>query len=891
MEARARVVVTVMALSVLAAVAWLLVDRELQAPNPAAPLEAAPTDAPAAPSAPATADATAATKLEAAVVEDAAESAPRVQAPLVDAKLATLRGRCVDEHGAPLAGCKVSLHGWQGNSQSMDAWLKDHAEEPAWQDPPAVTTAADGVFVFPFWPPPPFQFALDVRLEGRGAKSGRWGTIAEGSTKDVGDVVLSPGVRVSGRVVDEQGAPQEKEYVTLQRERTGRWSEGMEDRSSMQAASKADGSFAMRDWLAPGDYTIRTNRAELQSPKTVRLTAERSEESLTVVVRTRSPSDTIRGRVVDEAGTPVRGIEIADRSASGHTSTHSGRDGLFELARRRAEGGTTATLVLYSLDHDVEEAPRAVAWGTTDVEFRVRKGASLTLRVTDERGAPVDSYLVRLVPCNRTRFTSTDSEPRAKGHHENGTVVIQGLTRGDWLLMVEFATASGLGGIVQEFTQDAGDKRFDLRADALLRRALQVVGPDGPVAGTTVQLCTLFGQPLTDDRTVMPLVQWLWNAGRRHALVLWEGTTNGEGRVELVGPRGRDLGVCVLGAGHVPARLSPVALEPKEELVVTVSRGAQLVGTIVPPLALAELKRLAGAEPGKGFPDGEAPRLSLRREREVFPKDHGLAQKKQDLQIHDDGTFRIDGLPTGAWQVQVAYWVAHGQGATGRSLPADHVTLVDGATTTIELDLSALLPGAVEGSVHHNGQPLANGSFALQGERDGSIVKTDAQGRFRTDMLPGDYKAVLGRQNQGRGDPEQWTDILCATPVRVTRGQLTSVALSFASSTVRATVLDHAGKPVAGIALQAHDGERFGARGVSDDQGVAEFLITTGTVQLRVLPKALSTSEAQRKLWQEARANGIQDPLAQHWITLQTVALVAGQTTKVEVRLPESAGY
>ncbi|MBL8732121.1 MAG: hypothetical protein JNN13_07105, partial [Planctomycetes bacterium] len=45
------------------------------------------------------------------------------------------------------------------------------------------------------------------------------------------------------------------------------------------------------------------------------------------------------------------------------------------------------------------------------------------------------------------------------------------------------------------------------------------------------------------------------------------------------------------------------------------------------------------------------------------------------------------------------------------------------------------------------------------------------------------------------------------------------------------------------------------------------------------------------KLWQEAQQSGNQDPFRSHWIVLQTVTLVAGQTTAIELRLPESAGY
>lgn len=888
MEARTRVVVTAIALAVLAVATWLLLDLEPAAAPSAEPTATAAQEATSGPTVPAVADAAATTLSTAAATGDASEPGQRIAAPVADPKLATLRGRCVDENGAPLAGCKVTLHGWEANSQRMDKWLADHADAPQRKDPPAITTAADGVFVFTFWPPPPFQFTVDVRQDGRGTMGGRWSTIAEGSTKDVGDVRMGSGVQVRGRVVDDKGTPCEKEYVTLRRQGTGGARGNMEPRWGEQTVSKADGGFVLRDWLEPGDYEVSTQKGELQSPKKVQLVAERREEVLELVVRVRPPSETISGRVLDEAGAPVHGIEIEDRSAFGHSRASSGRDGTFKLEQRNAGGAKRASLVLSSREHEVDEAPREVAWGTQDVEFRVRKAAALTIRVTDEQGAPIDSYLVRLIPQNRGRWSSLDSEPRAKGKHEDGTVVIPGLTRGDWLLMVEFAAASGFCTLQRDFTQDAGPKRFDLRALPAQRRTLRVVGPDGPVAGTTVQLCDLFGAALTDDRLVMQRDHWLVNSGFQHAMVLWEGTTDGDGRVVMAGPGDRELGVCIPGPGHLPVRLAPVSLGVAEELVVSVSRGAKFVGKVVPPEAVAELKRLVESEPGKGFPEGRAPRLTLRRDQERFPKDHVLADKKPDLRIGDDGTFHVDGLPPGTWQIEVQYFVLVGGSGSSQTVLGDHVTLVDAAVTTQDLDLSGLLPGELEGTVHWNGQPMANSSFVLQADRGGSKVQTDGQGRFRTSTMAGDYRAV---RSEPTNDPRHWSQIESATPIRVVRGQVTSVAVIFESGKLRATVLDGKGQPVAGVQLHTHGRERYGQARITDDKGIAEFELTAGTVQLRVLPKAMTSPEAQQALWREAQAAGNQDPLGPHWLVLQTVTLTAGDSKAIELKLPETAGY
>lgn len=889
MEARSRVVVCATTLLALLAVAWLLFDRDaLPAPRPTGDTPSlAPS--PATPTALASADPAPPTSPEAGAAGlDQTEAAARSAVHLADPNLATLRGRCVDEHGAPLADCKVSLQGWECNNQRMEAWLTDHGKPPTWQNPAAVTTAADGVFVFTFWPPPPFQFALDVAREGRGAMNGRWSELAEGSTKDVGDVVMSPGVLVRGRVVDDQGIPQAKEYVTLQRRRPGGSASGIEARWGEQCVSNADGTFGMRASLAPGEYEIRTDKAELQTPKTVVLLAERREETLAIVVRTRPAAEAITGRVLDETGAPVAGIRIEDRSPHGWSGAHSGRDGTFKLENRNPDGAKKAALLAVSDQYEVEPQPREVAWGTHDVEFRVSRAASLTLRVTDEQGAPIDTYLVRLIPRNRGGWSSSDAEARAQGEHEDGTVVIPGLTRGDWLLMVEFPAGSGCGGLRMDITQESGPKRLDLRAPPLQRRGLRVLGADGPVAGSKVQLCDPFDRPFDDERLVMRRDHWLMNAGSRNALVLYEGTTDADGRLELLGPGDRELGLCVLGPGHIPVRQAGLRLDVAGELVLRVSRGAQLVGKVVPNEALAELQRMAGAEPGQGFPGNYWPTLSLADGHGgTFPKDFVSAQERKDLQIGDDGTFHVEGLPPGIWRVQVQCWIANDHGAGSHSFPADTVTLVADAKATLDLDLSSVLPGELQGSVHHNGQPVANGKFVLQGPQSGTTVTTDAEGRFAARTLPGDYQAVLNKNL----DATHWTSIACPTPVHVTRGQTTSLALVFTSSTLRATVLDSKGAPAAGVTLYVQDSDRAGPSLPTDEQGVALFEVTTGTVSLRVLPKALSTPEGQQKLWAESSASGNRDPFAPHWLALSTVTLVAGETTAVELRLPESAGY
>src|SRR5262249_42485600 len=251
------------------------------------------------------------------------------------------------------------------------------------------------------------------------------------------------------------------------------------------------------------------------------------------------------------------------------------------------------------------------AWGTRDLEIRLVRGGTLTLRVTDGADVPIVHYSVRVLPRSRRQWGSDDGHVRASGRHENGTATVDGVTRGDWLLLVEFPAESGFDPLYEPFQQTADRPvRLDLRAGVAARRIARVLDADDrPVAGSVVQLCELLGGSL-EHRMVLRRDLWLLNAGNGPALVVCEGTTDADGRVPLRGAAERTFGVNLLGPGHIPAQQSAVRLDVEGELVVHVQRGARLTGRVVPPEAVAELRRLAKAD-GNTFPAAYRPRLEL----------------------------------------------------------------------------------------------------------------------------------------------------------------------------------------------------------------------------------------------------------------------------------------
>jgi hypothetical protein len=662
-----------------------------------------------------------------------------------------------------------------------------------------------------------------------------------------------------------------------------------------QVVSGPDGTFAVRNCLPAGEYDVSTNQRVLQSPKLVTLVVDRPTEQITVVVAPPPAVATIRGRVLDETGAPVRGVQIEDRSGSrGMAVARSKKDGVFELRRSEELPGDPKNAVLFPVadEHEVDEASarREVPWGSVDVELRVVRAPALTLRVTDAAAAPVETFVVYLLPRNRNRMSSSDTRARAQGRHADGTVVVPGLTRGDWLLMVDFPTSTGFESLYVPFRQEGGPRRLDLWALPPVRRTVRVVATDDtPIAGAVVQLCDPFGAPLDEQRMLMRREVWLMNRHATNALVLSDWTTGADGRVEVRGPGDRALALYAPGPGHVPLRQSGIRLDAGGEIVLRVSRGARLVGKIVPPEAVAELRRLANGEASDAFPVGYLPHLALSAERgQRFPRNEVGVDDPAALRIADDGSFDATGLPPGRWQVAVTGWIRNDNGASTNSFRGATVQLADDVTTTQDLDLSFVLPGTLEGLVFLNGQLFANGAVHLMGPDQQRSVKTDAEGRFRANLFAGEYRVRAHRPMPPRGG----VSLPCSTAVRVVRGATTTQTFAIGSAPLRVTVLGADGKPVAGVALAlrgADDTDTW--LPLTDAAGATATEVVPGALTLRVLPKALTDPQAQQALWQEAQARGDADPFARHWLTLRTIAPVAGPPIAVEVQLPATAGY
>jgi hypothetical protein len=889
---RRSIVVSLTAVLVAALAAWLWFAGAQPVALPSDAAAPAP-DAPApGVSAPAAVEGAAPTASPAAPASER-EAAPAAAALPAPGPLAIVRGRCVDAQGAPLAACRALVHGWAANEARMEAWLRDHAR-PDWQDPPVVATAADGRFQLAFWPPPPFQFTLDLAHDRFAQQSARWSTIAAGAVVDVGDVVLQPGIRVQGRTVDEAGRPVAD--VTLRVLSGSDRSAGARAMPSspwsVYASSGADGAFTLQSLLPPGPFRVEAEGDHAGSkPVEGVLVAERPVEVVAFVVAPRPKWPTIAGKVVDETGAPLAGAAVFARSDRGEWIGRSAADGAF-VVRMTSAAAAAGEPVRLEVQHDLcepAEPTAAMPWGSADVTLTARRAGSFAVHVVDEARQPVADFSLRVAPRRRGPLSSTDMRVRLRGPFADGVATLPGLGRGAWTVVVEFPTAAGRApAIVPIEVAGGGPTRVDVVAPRDVRRTLRLVdGAGQPVAGSTVQLALLADGSLSEQTPLLPREQFFAMGGQGRALVLMAATSDAAGEVALVGPPGVGLVVAALGPGHVPTRRGDVRLDAPGDFVLPVAIGARLRGRAGPPEALATLRRLGEPSPKP---------LSLRLVQDAGDRSQHLPERGGDARFHlaTDGAFDVTGLPAGAWQVWLLHWHRQEGANLGKSSFLGSVTLVDGVSVEFEPDLGPVLPGTLRGTVSKNGAPFANAWVEVEGtlartagsrpEREQVVAQTDTAGRFAAPLPAGVYRVHLP------GKPR----VACAESVAVPAGGAVDQPFTAASGTLEITVRDAAGAGVEGVGVfvvPASGGDRT-ELATTDAQGRIRAELGAEPVRFQALPKRLQPIAARQQYGSELQAKGGAgaiagaDVFAAVVLELGSATPVAGQTTAVALTLP-----
>lgn len=772
----------------------------------------------------------------------------------------TIRGRCVDEFGQPLAKCRVTLNGMPNEQDQLAHWVR-HNYDPQWQNPPAQTTAADGRFEWQFVPHEPLRFLIAMEQPGRVEMRCEWESrlrgkgLALASVVELGDVALRPGALLRGRVVDVAGQPvQTRVYAYWARAAT---TDGVAyPLGSASIDSDAAGTFEATAILPFGVCQLSVYERKFHDGAKARsYQLDSASPWVELVVQQPVPRPSIRGVVVDEQGAPVQEAVVSCIHGNDYTD-HQGR---FAFTQPSPKWPAVTDLTATAVDCETTVLTESVAWGTQDLRLVLRPAVACELRVVDPLGRPVDEFAAWIYQADQSPDRVTAAW-RTVGLHSGGSVRVPLKTRGPHRLLVEPRRRDLEMTLLTTVSIDGpGPVHLDVQLPQRAERIVRVQDRAGkPVVNTTVELLEAErGEPEVTTK-VQPLEEFF--EGRTMSgkvLARQTVSTDAAGEARLHGPAGGMFCVRVPGPHNLPLLVRTVSLDAPEPLVVTVDRGAALRIQLTPP-GIGTVLAAYGTR--YGFHDRTLPRLWLHRKPVIWDPQ----ESRCVATITPDDVAEFPGVEAGTWHVAVTFLLALAKDHGQQSLEyRGSLELRDGAVTNHTIDLSHLLPAQLECTVLNNGAPFANTTVRLTGDfgdtgggyraSSGFNVRTDENGRCRLTIRPGSYTV-------------DWP-FAADERVVVSPGVQWMQTFSLHGGTVRVTLRQADGKTAAGYRLWLKSGPWGMLQpSTTDAHGRADLLASPGTHDL---------------MWQSSEAATEPTPLG-------TVTILPGATVDVERTLPSA---
>jgi hypothetical protein len=712
---------------------------------------------------------------------------------------------------------------------------------------------------------------------------------------DVGDVRMTAGTELRGRVVTPDGSPAAAVPIHADLAQEGVPRGVMTARYIYQFASKADGTFRSSDMPA-GRFNIRLGKDEweLVGPQGFEIAAGEREHELEIQVRKPAETEAIAGIVVDDAGNPVAKahIDYEPMVMERRRIVQTESDGTFRIQRSPK---ATKDPVLITARRDGYESGRTetrYSWGATDAKVVLKRGLGIDIVVRDgDQGGPLERYGVRCR--NSSELSSNAGALRERGAHPGGILRLTGVLRGRQYLIIEPEGPEWLPSKPRVFEMtDQGAPPQDITVWRSIKKTVRVKTAAGaPVAGTNVEIVRQVGEPPVDEfMRAVPIAEVLSLSEGVVAQLMSKGTTGDDGAVELLAPPREPLFLRALGPGHAPV-LREVTIDPAGgDLELVVPKGATLMGTIRPSEFVKQLE----AEPPRGR-GGPRQGITLRRRddsRAEFPLAFAV------VPIAADATFRVEGVPPGTWDVLLRYYESLGESSGHVAWHIiGRVDLADGDERRETFDLSRLVKSEVEGVVTLDGKPCANAKVSLLadrsdgGDRDSSMLSKQGialgpDGRFKTTVWPATYRMVLfGIEIAGRPREIYDSEILRAEP-----GQKIQRTFDLRTTVLKLRLLGSDGIAPAAkariVVRFAYPGWLGGGER-TDEEGRAQIYgLPAGEATVQVWPKRLSTDEAMMEFYRRPGPKSIDDVL----VNVGTITIAPPETSKT-ITLPASTEY
>jgi hypothetical protein len=674
-----------------------------------------------------------------------------------------------------------------------------------------VETELDGTFEVTGLGPGPYEIeASAVRPDekGRRRKKGpRWNATLEDVQADTEGLVitLGQGHSVSGRVVDDVGAPLDRFVIQAMPEsdRTafmigGNWWFDSDEGLSRKFYD-AGGVFTF-EGFRPGHWRVRAVAEGYQDAEPVSVMLPEEGEGLELIVPRVA---VLHGVVLDPSGNPMAGANVSAETAGGPVwmkmldkhGTRTDEDGAFELDDAptgrvvvRARGRGLAP----SDDYKLDLQPGAVQTG---IVLTLRTGGRITGQLLSTSGEPVAdrkieidlgqwSFMDRATRTDDTGAFSYEHLPPGT-YRVSATMsdeerrAMQDSDKDDWA--ARWAAQKHATAVIE------GDETVHVVLGAPPENAVHVTGTVSR-SGEPVDGAQVWASPIGSGQ----------RDGQTRAA-----SSAADGSYELVLDAPGEYSFTVSGENQARRSHTESIPDTGEVRVDLALPSGLLAGRVVGP---------------DGDPLDEVPVMLQTSTATAETRDFGVSGWEQ---TDDEGNFRFEGVAEGE------YVLTAGHSLWSRSDEAEYGTAVaevrldedeERDDLVLIVERSATITGTVRGT---DGRPVSGASIFVRNESGAllaqwSMVLTDGAGKFRRAGLNSGSWTLSARRGT--------TASAESRPVRVSSGGTAEVDLELVASTMLIVHTEDAeGNPV-GSSLSVTDeaGREFRTMQSFVDQGLAE---------------------------------------------------------------------
>jgi protocatechuate 3,4-dioxygenase beta subunit len=588
----------------------------------------------------------------------------------------------------PIAGARVEFR-FLDPERKKGEWLSSDSRD--------ATTGADGAFVVKALREGEHEISCSAK--GYFGKKGERVALSGRSLERL-DLTLERGASISGRVLDPDGKPVAEAQVSAR---------AASRRDEHHSTSDREGGFRIVALPEAPDYRVKAWHDEF-APATVPGISVKGREDVSGIEIRLSKGGSIRGRVRDHGGIAIAkstvyaiGASREDGEVTSDAGAESDEEGGYEISRLQP-GTYTVTAESPGLAR-VEKSGVRVEEGkaASGVDFTLGAGKSLSGRVVDAGGRPIEGAAVELVGQGGIRAYTIDSATTGS----DGRFTVK------WGEEMQPSLSASKSGYEKAYLKDssaAGEVTLTLERSGII--AGQVKAPGGG--------------------SLKRLEVWAVIPGEFLGFRFSQGDEDGErtrvepsGRFEVSVAPGTHT-IQAQAAGYAPALAGPITVGPgerREGVLIDLVPEARIGGTVLRKGAKTPFEEASVA---------------------IRPASGGYGALPY-AGATASGRFSLEGVPAGAFDLVVEYGQNKKKTFTG-------FDIASGETKEIHLEVEA--SGGIRGIVRRGGRPVegAEVSIEMRAGKDEvrDFTRAGAEGRFEISGLPaGEYRV---RVSEGFSD-------------------------------------------------------------------------------------------------------------------------------------------